>query len=135
MKNLLYSSALLCFILFAASCTKDAAIQPQVLNSSAPSNCGSAPMVNYVLSNSTNDGSYEIAFDGQQNYTFHIPANGTTTVSVKPGTYSIYVYSPGNYTNHTFYLNGLGGGEESGARYDSVSISGCSIAQSLRIEQ
>ena len=135
MKNLIYSSALLCFILFAASCTKDAAIQPQKLSVSAPSACDSAKMVNYVLTNSTGDGSYEIAFSGKQNYTFSIPADGTTNVSVKPGTYSVYVYSPGNYTEHNFYFNGLGAAKESGARYDNVSISGCSIAQSFRIDQ
>ncbi|HEY2580805.1 MAG TPA: hypothetical protein VGI43_03315 [Mucilaginibacter sp.] len=135
MKNLIYLSALLCFILFVASCTKNDAIKPQNVSDTGLTACDSTKKVNYVLSNSTGDDSYEIAFAGQQNYTFPIPANGTATVSVKPGTYSIYVYSPGNYAEHTFSLNGLGVAKESGARYDNVSISGCSVAPSLKIDQ
>ncbi|HEY2580806.1 MAG TPA: hypothetical protein VGI43_03320 [Mucilaginibacter sp.] len=139
MKNLICLSALSSVILIA-SCTKgDLAVPENGAKSlspvSAPAACDSAKFVNYVLTNLTGIPSYVIAFSGPQNYTFTIPASGSTTIAVKPGTYSIYVYAPGNYSQHTFHLNGQSTTEESGARYDNVDITPCNAGQSLEISQ
>jgi hypothetical protein len=134
MKNLIYLSALIGSVLSIASCTKSDLPPnnpPKPVNPNpAPVICDSAKLVNFVLSGS---GGYEVAFSGKQNYTF-FPGN-ETTVSIKPGIYSIFVYSPGNYSLHTFHFDGQDSPEESGARYDNVLISPCSGAHSLVISQ
>ncbi|HEY4323675.1 MAG TPA: hypothetical protein VGN20_06805 [Mucilaginibacter sp.] len=135
MKNLIYSSALLCFILFVTSCTKSDLVQPGTSVIPRGPGCDSVKTVSFTLTNSAEDSSYEIAFSGQQNYTFSFPASGTKTVSVKPGTYAIYVYSPGNYSLHNFYWNNQQVINQAGARWEGVTITPCSIPQSVRIDQ
>ncbi|HEY4323676.1 MAG TPA: hypothetical protein VGN20_06810 [Mucilaginibacter sp.] len=132
MKNLFYLSALSTVIL-VASCTKGNLIAPgKSINSvntiSARTACDSVKMVSFTL---TGDASYEIAFSGKQNYTFSFPG----TVSVKPGTYSVFVYSPGNYSQHNFYWGDQQVINQSGARWDGVTITPCTVPQSVRIGQ
>jgi hypothetical protein len=137
MKKLFYSFALLIIVLSVASCNKNDALQPQKISdpASASSGCNATQLVTYQLTNSTGIATYEIAFSGQQNYTFSFPANGSTTIAVKPGTYNVFVYSPGNYSVHSISLNALVQPiKESGARYDGVVISPCSGPQSVTID-
>ena len=122
MKKLFYSFALLIIVLSVASCNKNDALQPQKISdpASASSGCNATQLVTYQLTNSTGIATYEIAFSGQQNYTFSFPANG---------------YSPGNYSVHSISLNALVQPiKESGARYDGVVISPCSGPQSVTID-
>jgi hypothetical protein len=104
------------------------------ISSSLPG-CDTSKLVNYVITNSTGIASYEIAFGGAENYTFAFPANGSTTIAVKPGVYSIFIYSPGNYSEHNFYLGDQGPVKESGARMDNVKVSACSAPNSVKIAQ
>jgi hypothetical protein len=128
MKNLIYSAALLCLILFAASCTKGDLAQPGSHSGTGGPDCNSAPQANYTLTNTTGDSSYEIAFQGATDYTFSFPANGSATVSVKSGTYSIFIYSPGNNVNRTFSLNGQVVSKQAGARFEGVAVNSCSTS-------
>ncbi|HEY4323674.1 MAG TPA: hypothetical protein VGN20_06800 [Mucilaginibacter sp.] len=139
MKNLFYLSAL-STVIFIASCTKADLVAPgknvtSVTPISTHAGCDSVKFVNYVLTNLTGVPSYIIAFSGPQNYSFTFPASGSITVAVKPGNYSVSVYSPGNYTKHMFHLNDLDPVAESGAKYDNVLITPCTATQQLVISQ
>jgi len=136
MKTLIYSLASICFILFIASCTKNDSVTPiSPVPGIVKSGCDSTKMVQYTLINSTGVTSYEVAFAGKTNYTFSFPANGSTMVAVKPGNYSVFIYSPGSYAEHNFSLNSQQPIKESGARYDNVGITSCSGPQSITIAQ
>jgi hypothetical protein len=137
MKSLIYSSALLCVLLSVASCNKNEAVQPQKDLTLAPAStdCNSTNPVNYVLTNLTGDATYEIAFSGAQNYTFSFPANGSKTITVKPGAYNVFIYSPGNYTEHNIFLDASEPVRESGARVDNFTVSSCNIAHTIKIDQ
>jgi hypothetical protein len=135
MKSLIYSLVLLSIFFLIASCNKDEALKP-ITNPGGPQlACDSTQSVNYQLTNSTGIATYEIAFSGQKNYTFNFPANGTTIISVKPGTYDVFIYSPGDYQVNSISLNNLNPTKEAGARYDGVVISPCNSAQSAVITQ
>jgi hypothetical protein len=143
MKNLIYSSALLCVFLFIASCKKDGTLSPVNITktdqgtakSFITTGCDTTKWVSYSITNSTGDASYEIAFSGTENYTFAFPANGSITIALKPGIYSISVYSPGNYSEHNISWGDQEPVKESGARLDNVKISACAAPQSVTIAQ
>ena len=136
MKNLIYLSPLLCILLLITSCTKDALNPgPNPGPGTGPSGCDSSQLVTYQLTNTTGIAGYVIAFSGQKNATFNFPANGTTTISVKPGTYNVFIYDPGNYTMHDIALNDQAHVRESGARYDSVVVTSCNGPQFVSITE
>jgi hypothetical protein len=145
MKSLIYSSALLSLFLLTASCKKDgtlppvkgptidsnikvSSIPPAVLRT-IPPGCDSTKLINYVLYNATGDGTLEIAFAGQQNYTFILPAYGSLNVNIKPGRYAVQMYSPGNYPSYNFSLSGEASVTGSGARFANVTVAPCAGPQ------
>jgi hypothetical protein len=137
MKSLIYSSALLSLFLLTASCKKDGALSPVkgptidsgITKPSIPQGCDTTKLINYVLYNSTGAGSLEIAFTGQQNYTFTFPANGSLNVQIKPGKYAVQMYSPGNYSSYSFSLSGEDSLTGSGARFANVTVAPCAGPQ------
>jgi len=142
MKTLIYYPALLCLFLLAAACKKNDNIQPR--NGSNPpgssaqvppanANCDTAKMANYTLSNSTGIDSFVIIFSGAQNYTFSFPAHGSTTVSLKAGTYHVLIPPAGDYSAHGFSLYGRSYIKSQTARYENVEVSPCIAQQQAEI--
>jgi hypothetical protein len=136
MKNLIYSSALVCSFLIVAACNKNDAIQPRKGLSQPDSiaavnppnqKCDSSELVKYVLYNTTGIDSFIITFSGSNTYSFSFPANGTKTVAVKPGTYTIQIPPTGNFASHGFYMNGKPDVKAPTARYENVKINPCSV--------
>ncbi|HEY2580804.1 MAG TPA: hypothetical protein VGI43_03310 [Mucilaginibacter sp.] len=141
MKKLFYLSALSGLILLAASCNKGELVGPQKpIDTSKnpgpkPPACESVKQITYVLKNSTGNSTYEISFRGSQNYIFSFPPYGDKTVYVNPGTYSIYVFTPNfdDYQNESFQMNNLAPVIGSGAHYDGVILTSCTVPQSVSI--
>ncbi|HEY4323672.1 MAG TPA: hypothetical protein VGN20_06790 [Mucilaginibacter sp.] len=141
MKNLFYTSALAGLILIAASCNKGDLVAPQKhidTLSSVPvptPNCSPVESINFVLTNSTGIAGYEIVFSGPQNYNFFFPINGTTTVAVKPGIYSVSVFCqvPGSYSQRTFQLNNMSPVKQAEAHYGDIELTNCTGSQYFSI--
>jgi hypothetical protein len=139
MKNLIYSSALLCVFISITSCNKGDLVNPR---GSAPveqapigkSICDSTKSINYVINNATSVNSFQVLFLGATTYTFRVPANGSITVAVKPGRYDVQIPATGNYAKHNFYLNGETVLESSGAHFGNLNISSCSAQAQISIE-
>jgi hypothetical protein len=137
MKTLIYSPALLIVFLLIASCSKDEAIQPrQGLSATdtlagappAASDCDPNKMVGYELANATGIDSFEISFNstnGSESYRYTFPANGRKTVAVKSGEYAVLIAPAGDYSKHTFNLNGEVAPLAPGARFANVKIGPC----------
>jgi hypothetical protein len=137
MKKLFYLSAL-GLMLLAASCDKGVLPGPKkrdTLISVILRNCDTAKLINYVLSNSTGIAGYEIVFSGSQNYSSFFPVNGTTTIAIKPGIYSISVIYrvPGHSTEHSFQLNNASPVRGYEAYYNKIELSTCNGPQSFSI--
>jgi len=62
-------------------------------------------LVTITLTNTTNSG-YQINFTGPFNITFDFLNNGTKTIQVPVGTYSVDIYPTGAYVNHTIKFTG-----------------------------
>jgi hypothetical protein len=136
MKNLIYSSALICSLLIVTACNKNDAIQPRKGLSQPDSTaavdppnqkCDSSELVKYVLYNTTGIDSFIITFSGSNSYSFSFPANGNKTVAVKPGTYTIQIPPTGNFASHGFYMAGKPDVKAPTARYENVKINPCSV--------
>jgi hypothetical protein len=136
MKNLIYSSALICSLLAVTACNKNDAIQPRkglnqtdsIATVNPPNQkCDSTELLRYVLYNTTGIDSFIITFSGSNTYSFTFPANGRKTVAVKPGTYTIQVPPTGNFASHVFYMDGKSSVKAPTARYENVKISPCSV--------
>src|ERR1700754_51100 len=137
MKNLIYSSALICSFLVITACNKNDAIQPRkglsqpdsVADVEPPNNkCDSSAHIKYVLYNTTGIDSFIINFSGSNaSYSFSFPANGSKTVAVKPGTYTIQIPPTGNFATHSFYMDGKQDVKAPTARYENVKINPCSV--------
>jgi len=144
MKKLAFYSALLSLVLIIASCNKNDAVLPKKVSAAAtvtdtssvpkvPHSCDSTKLVAYVLYNSTGIDSFTIYFNGLANYTFDFPANGSKTVYVKPGTYSIAIPPKGNYSPHSFFVNGALLEKAPGISYKAMQINACSAGLSVEI--
>ncbi|WP_426671202.1 hypothetical protein ACPPVU_08190 [Mucilaginibacter sp. McL0603] len=142
MKNLTSYSALLSLVLIIASCNKNDAVLPKKTAAAAtatdtssvvPHPCDSTKLVAYVLYNSTGIDSFTIYFNGSANYTFDFPANGSKTVYVKPGTYSIAIPPKGNYSPHSFFINGALYEKAPGVYNKAAQIQACSAGSSVEI--
>lgn len=59
----------------------------------------------FTLTNNTGAG-YQINFTGPFNLTYNFLNNGSTTIQVPIGTYSVSIYPTGAYVNHTISLTG-----------------------------
>jgi len=138
MKTLIYSLALFTSFLLAPSCKKDDGLpsinKPQVLDTTKKvqvvnSACDTTKLINIILNNSSSVGSFEIAFSGPREYTFTFPARGGITVAVKPGTYTVRLYAPGNYANYTLNLTGSETEIGSGAVFNNVEVNPCAGPQ------
>ena len=137
MKNLIYSSAFIFSFLAITACNKNDAIQPRKGLSQPDSvaavdppnrECDSSELVKYVLNNNTGISSFIITFSGSNNYSFAFPANGSKTVAVKPGTYTVMIPPTGNFDNHLFYTDNKSNINAPTARYENVKINPCSVA-------
>jgi len=136
MKTLIYSSALICSFLAATACNKNDAIQPRKGLSQPDSiaaverpkqKCDSSELISYVLYNTTGIDSFIINFSGSNSYSFSFPANGSKTVAVKPGVYTVQVPPTGNFASHSFYMDNKQGVKAPTARYENVKINPCSV--------
>jgi hypothetical protein len=135
MKILTYSIAFVSIVLAMTSCTKNGDLQP-VTKSVIPAVCDSTKLVSLVLDNLTGIGSYNIIFSGSNNYIFSIAPNATATVTVKPGSYSIVIYAPGNVSQYdTFvkYSTYRLPVPESGAKINNISVTACAGPQFIEI--
>jgi hypothetical protein len=142
MKTLIYYPALFCLFLLAAACKKNDNIQPRNGSNSpgpsagippANSNCDTAKMSKYILSNSTGIDSFIIIFSGDQNYTFSFPAQGSKSVSLKPGTYNVLIPPANDYSSHSFSLYGQSYIKAKTARYENVQVNPCAVQQQAEI--
>jgi hypothetical protein len=129
MKKLFYLPAL-GLILLAASCNNGelpSPKKPDTVISVKPPHCDSVKLLNYVITNLTGNSTYEISFRGAQNYWFTFPPYGSRTISVKPGTYSISVFTPkfDEYPMERFQLDNLAPVHASSFSYDHVVLSPC----------
>jgi len=73
------------------------------INATATGTC--TQNVSFTLTNNTGAG-YQINFTGPFNLTYNFLNNGTTTIQVPVGTYSVSIYPTGAYVNHTISLTG-----------------------------
>ena len=142
MKTLIYYPALFCLFLLAAACKKNDNIQPRSGSNpptpsagipSAKSDCDTAKMTKYILSNSTGIDSFVIIFSGNQNYTFRFPAHGSKTVSLKPGTYHVLIPPASDYSAHSFSLHAKQYIKAKTARYEDVKVDPCAPPQQAEI--
>jgi hypothetical protein len=117
-----------------ASCTKNGVNPlPQQTPQTA---CDSTISVSLVVENLTGIGPYNILLYGSTNYAIIIAPNSSTTVTVKPGLYSIVVYAPGNVSQYdTFVAYSIYWlpVPESGAKINNVSVTACAGPQLIEI--
>lgn len=73
------------------------------LNANSTGTC--TQNVSFTLTNNTGAG-YQINFTGPFNLTYNFLNNGTTSIQVPVGTYSVSIYPTGAYVNHTISLTG-----------------------------
>lgn len=142
MKTLIYYPALFFLLISAAACKKNDNIQPRGgSNSPSPSagippvnpGCDTAKMTTYILSNSTGIDSFVITFSGNQSYTFKFPANGSKTVSLKSGTYYVFIPPTGDYTSHGFSMYGQSYIKDKGAKYENIKADPCTLNKQVQI--
>jgi hypothetical protein len=137
MKNLAYSSAVLFGLLLFASCTKNALVKPgatdsiPVVQSKLP--CSSSGIVKYVLKNTTKQGSFNVAFSGPGYYSFTLPANGTDTVGIPSGVYTLKTTAIGDNDLHSYILGNQPVVNAPDAQFTNLEIDPCHTGSELQL--
>ncbi len=138
MKNLAYSSALLSAFLLIASCTKNDLVKPtktdstpQTVQSELP--CSSSGLVKYVLKNDTKNGSFNISFSGPGYYSFTLPANGSDTVAIPSGVYTLKMAAIANDDLYSYLLGSQPVVNASNAEFTDLEIDPCHTSSQLQV--
>ncbi|MBE7177600.1 MAG: hypothetical protein INR69_14425 [Mucilaginibacter polytrichastri] len=140
MKKHMYFLSLFCSVLFIAACCKQENVYPretppkQDVLKDPPVTCDSTKDVQYVLKNNSLDGAYSIILTNETHrYAVRFPQSGELKFAVKPGIYTIYLWS-GDGGDHLF---ALGSGEYvrgAEATFINIKISACTADQSASVD-
>lgn len=90
--------------------------------------------VSFTLSNSTGIGTFQATFSGPYNHTYTFPANGSTTIQVPSGTYTIQINPTGDFSYHTFTLGSRSSVYAPGTTFYTVSITASNNESPLSIQ-
>ena len=137
MKNLAYSFALLSAFLLVASCTKNDQVKPAETNSipqiAQKLPCSSSGLVKYVLKNDTKNGSFNISFSGPGYYSFTLPANGSDTVAIPSGVYTLKMAAIANDDLYSYLLGSQPAVNSSNAEFTDLEIDPCHTSSQLQV--